>query len=1015
MSETIIIESNREISYKEELTSYQKEAKVSQNYPEFPTYKWNTKIPSGIQLEVGDTIQVEASMIQQKGSPEETIEFSGQNNIKNPFDAVDNKARLSLSYYITNRQQFNCPLPLYNMTIRGSQADGSTPYYGLPDLTTFDGFKNAYPYRGIEGMYNNNGTYTEVQGENGAEGIFSKPPAPIYDSSTIRFYWMNADGRFKAYNTLDTSGELPQYYTTNVELNIDEGFNTPENIAQKITEQFHSRDGSAQSWDFESVVPRTFFLNASGQIETAQSPCITDKCFKTIATSTGDILFGRLEGNWTARIAGEAGGGNEGDGYNNDLGCEFFYKNILCGNPNTWLANIMWMSYRENSYNNTNLPADLSDAGCYTGDQAIVNDIGQWGTFPCLLDVLNIVSNNLAYNYPKDRTTIDTIANTDCLEIESNTVIGTNIFYNVVNVGKFVEIQSLVEQKSDTYTPNTQDTQTNNYNNTYIQMNFGRAEDNLSCGATGNKVNLPSVRCIKQFDLANLPSSYGTLTNGNRAYAGFVGNSQYDNTHNLNVKSRWIDTLDQNSYGRIELKLPTNSIFKFTDDNGNYPSYQYSQEQNVAIIPLFLKNPPAGLNNIPFCGFVNQDNISALVKPNFIKKLIPYPAQGEFFGWSPSMNDNLLSKCVSTQKVLTQGLTTYPSGSSAVNTRVYSYMPYCMIGADNPSMSYDSNSSRMSLTGFHTAVRTGNGVFQEPLAKASEQASIESMCANSTDSAICGTDFQNNKIPYVAIRQTAYPHSIISSQSGISIEEILLQSGEFYGITLDPNIPSVFMGCLFEKLGFTCEQLIPFTGDRQNQFNRGNYNSALGDDVLWNTKRQEMVKPFTTNAYISGSDQIAMVKNVSQQQMENLGGIAENFGVYTNAESDELIALNLPQKLDYPYLVIYSDIVRNTQFYGGANGQQKIPAMAYISRNYSTGDYFYSFSTGWTYTVDTPYILSDFTTQIMLPDGKPAPIEKNSSVVYKITKAKALPPPIPELLPPPTKSGEKEIKEKTKK
>ena len=113
--------------------------------------------------------------------------------------------------------------------------------------------------------------------------------------------------------------------------------------------------------------------------------------------------------------------------------------------------------------------------------------------------------------------------------------------------------------------------------------------------------------------------------------------------------------------------------------------------------------------------------------------------------------------------------------------------------------------------------------------------------------------------------------------------------------------------------------------------------------------------------------------------------------------------------------MVYSNIVRNTKFLGGANGQQKIPAMGYISRNYSTGDYFYSFATGWTYTIDSPYILTDFTTQIMLPDGTPAPIERNSSVVYKIIKQKTLPPPPLSLIPPPKKSGEQEQKEKNKK
>ena len=35
---------------------------------------------------------------------------------------------------------------------------------------------------------------------------------------------------------------------------------------------------------------------------------------------------------------------------------------------------------------------------------------------------------------------------------------------------------------------------------------------------------------------------------------------------------------------------------------------------------------------------------------------------------------------------------------------------------------------------------------------------------------------------------------------------------------------------------------------------------------------------------------------------------------------------------------------------------------------------------------------------IRLPDGRPAPIDKNSSVIYKIVKPQAMPPPIPQLI-----------------
>ena len=251
MSETIIIESNREIAYKEQLTAL-KNSKINETIPEYPNNKWTTQIQTGIPLEVGDQIQIEATMIQQKGSPEETIEISGDTNIKNPFGFVDNKARLEFQYYITNRQQFNCPLPLIDTQINNAAGSESTVDYGLIDVSTFVNFVKAYPYRGIEGMFKQaDNTYTEVDGG----GLFSKPPGPLDDSSPIRLFLLNSDGSFKSFETVDSSVITPSYTTSTVDLELETGFQTPSNIAQKITEQFHERDGSVR------VFAYTFHVN----------------------------------------------------------------------------------------------------------------------------------------------------------------------------------------------------------------------------------------------------------------------------------------------------------------------------------------------------------------------------------------------------------------------------------------------------------------------------------------------------------------------------------------------------------------------------------------------------------------------------------------------------------------------------------------------------------------------------------------------------------------------------------
>ena len=103
------------------------------------------------------------------------------------------------------------------------------------------------------------------------------------------------------------------------------------------------------------------------------------------------------------------------------------------------------------------------------------------------------------------------------------------------------------------------------------------------------------------------------------------------------------------------------------------------------------------------------------------------------------------------------------------------------------------------------------------------------------------------------------------------------------------------------------------------------------------------VKPIRTTynnrGYTQGSQNNQTTKAIP---MPNLGGLGEDQAT-TNVESDLLIAAGMPKKLDYPYLVVYTDIVRNSVYYGGDSGHQKMSAIAYIriTRNYAEGDYFH--------------------------------------------------------------------------
>tara|TARA_R110002096_G_scaffold248690_1_gene441090 strand:+ start:5072 stop:8263 length:3192 start_codon:yes stop_codon:yes gene_type:complete len=1059
MSETIIIESNRQIAYKQErknLTGVnERNANVN-----LPNNAWKTRLESGIVCEVGTEIAVEAVMVNTRGSPEETIEFSGIANVQDTDEVLDNKVDIKFQKYITNRQQFNANLPFHNTYLQ--QINSQAGNYGYVSFADFQLFKNHFPYRGIEGMYvtseATDGTlsYAEVKGEGGIlDGVFTKPPAPVDDADPTRYFLGNDEfiGYMNILNSPDRGAW--NFATTDVTLEVATGFNTPSKIGESLTAQLHQRQGIASDWQEQAVDTNIYQLRGTApnaKFVSVANAGITDQSYQSVPTSTGDIFRARSEvgtppqaTNWSAKIAGEgADSVPEGTGYTEEQGRDIFHRNMLCGNPYEYRGVYAWLVGRINGVSSENIllkpdgsAQNFEELGLYTGHTNLDSaspKVGQYGLNTVLMDELDHETVTYAptakYKYNNNIQVsplitryagIGEVENMDFMKCNKNTLIVTNNFYNQKNVDYFkvAWLENEIPVNHIDQNLNANPLTQNLTKQFFQQLYYGRADDQKSCGATGTKINLTNTN--EYLTSSTTLNSYQTIERdagepitAKKALVRQAGLGAWNDRNYINCWSRYDPFFDQTKAGKVNFVFPTASKFTLTDSLGNYHSQFFSELAGLAIVPVFYKQSelvgaglggtiPDIMKDLPFIAFVTYENIN-------INQEQPAPMEGEFFGRSPAFYDNLLAKVVNTQKVFQEAskippsqsvIETYPVGDNFLNTRTYQYMPYCMIGADNPTIQFDDTYGRFTISSLHTAVRTGNGVFQAPLSDANEQASQNSMCAWSRESAICGTEGGNaEKISYTGIVQSSSNNPLISSQSGLAIQDIFLYTKT--GIlpnSLDPRTPIIYEGTLFNKLGFELEQLLPYVGQRQSAFNRGTFGQYLGKDQTFVNKYNTMVAPVTTNAYISGADQLSIVENNARQQMSNLGGTAFNQSVFINAVSDDLIAVNLPSKLDYSYLIVYSNIVPNTQFYGGANGQQKIPAMAYVSRNYSTGDFFFGQETSWSYIVDKEFILTEFDVNITLPNGLPAPIEDNSSIIYKITKPKTLPPPQSAFLP----------------
>ena len=496
----------------------------------------------------------------------------------------------------------------------------------------------------------------------------------------------------------------------------------------------------------------------------------------------------------------------------------------------------------------------------------------------------------------------------------------------------------------------------------------------------------------------------------------------------------------------------------------------------LAIVPQFVD--PArfdgGGSDLPYYGPGSSDEIfvafiyedrpwyGAVTDAEKDKLLYPWPMRTEFFGMSPSELTCQYSQIVTTQKTLsTNGIQVisqqsqvplnrgeagqYPTPmplfpASPVPDSFYAtlanifatvtpeyYMGYVSVGSNDASIFFDTTLSRFSFRKFHTPIKKGNGPFAAPnlIQESNPEQNIISW--QEQQAHLCPRKYgPYTSAPYVVGFEDMVARVItqpsLSAQAGIGIVGFGIICNTGQGLANNLVFPLstfkslYFNNTLLSKLGFDFEQLLPKYGRSQNQFNRGNANKYLGFGEGTNIlkKYENMVSPFTTEAYISAAISIGLSRQTKAVVVEvegadpdvtyvfapaeNLGGTISGVTVNTNATSDELVALNLPRKLDGSYLVVYSNIVRAPVYYGGFGSHGRLPCIGYLLKNYSSGDYFYSFQSTIEYVADKDYVLTDILVDIRNPDSSPARIGPENSLMFKIQKRQAMP-----ALPPPPK------------
>ena len=204
---------------------------------------------------------------------------------------------------------------------------------------------------------------------------------------------------------------------------------------------------------------------------------------------------------------------------------------------------------------------------------------------------------------------------------------------------------------------------------------------------------------------------------------------------------------------------------------------------------------------------------------------------------------------------------------------------------------------------------------------------------------------------------------------------------------------------MLSKMGFDLNQFLPLFAQVQTPLDHTVYNENCGVFVPASDQFNNLLYPITTNAAISTSLNPALCNlfgtvNVTppitypQDIPYPSYTLGQMIGkAQTTADSEIVLAKNIAAKTSFPYLVCRSNIMTPTamQYIGGPNGQQILPAIGYLMTNYATNDYFYVNRSDLIFTVNRPYVLTEITTSIHLPNGKLANfLDKNSAVIYRI-------------------------------
>ena len=342
---------------------------------------------------------------------------------------------------------------------------------------------------------------------------------------------------------------------------------------------------------------------------------------------------------------------------------------------------------------------------------------------------------------------------------------------------------------------------------------------------------------------------------------------------------------------------------------------------------------------------------------------------------------------------------------------------YC--GANQPSLQFDSESSRFSFVQLHTSELVGTNSESSASATVIADAGAPVYKLNKRLSRL---NYSSNFIPYNNVFKVTTaaqasgvspekdanitPYSIMDAQGGMFIED--------YGCD-EAN----WEQSLWALMGFTYDQFHQGGTRLTRMTDTGITTSTPTTNALIKT---EDLSNFVTTGISSipvkntlqigypswifenGSDVLPSFKAgsagppVVQNDPQGLGDIAFNTGshlpfpgylsyppISQSAVSTSIIAENLPRKMLSPIFLIKTDLL-NPMYIGGREGTVALPVIGVVDKSSGYGDYFFGAKNSTIFTNTIPRTVQNITTSIVNADGRAARVDDASCIIYKIQK-----------------------------